>query len=109
MWQLGLVEARSGKLTAGIARLRQSLTQIEEMGFRNQLPPCLSALAEATLAAGWLLALAPLVERHGVPRTPDGRFVPCVTVGMGKLGGRELTTETRLRCRSRPATHCVPS
>jgi glutamate-ammonia-ligase adenylyltransferase len=55
-----------------------------------------TALAEATLAAGWLIALDELVERHGVPRTPEGRFVPAVVVGLGKLGGRELTTGSDL-------------
>ncbi len=56
----------------------------------------MTALGEATLAAGWLLALGPLVERHGVPRTAGGRFVPAVIVGLGKLGGRELTTGSDL-------------
>jgi glutamate-ammonia-ligase adenylyltransferase len=56
----------------------------------------MTALAEATLAAGWLLVLDALVARHGVPRTPDGRFVASAMVGMGKLGGRELTTGSDL-------------
>jgi len=56
----------------------------------------MTALAEAVLAAGGLLALEGLVERHGVPRAPDGRFVPAVLVGLGKLGGRELTTGSDL-------------
>src|SRR5262249_36198269 len=56
----------------------------------------MTALAEATLAAGMLLALGPLVERHGVPRTADGRFISAVIVGLGKLGGRELTTGSDL-------------
>jgi len=56
----------------------------------------ITALAEATLAAGWLLALDEQVERHGVPRTRDGRFIPAVIVGVGKLGGRELTTGSDL-------------
>ncbi|PYM92104.1 MAG: hypothetical protein DME08_21290 [Candidatus Rokuibacteriota bacterium] len=56
----------------------------------------MTALAEATLTAGMLLALGPLVERHGVPRTADGRFIPAVIVGLGKLGGRELTTGSDL-------------
>jgi class 3 adenylate cyclase/tetratricopeptide (TPR) repeat protein len=60
---LGLIEARSGKLTAGLARLRHSLAQIEEMGFRNHLPFCLAALAEATLAAGDHDAAQVLAER----------------------------------------------
>jgi [glutamine synthetase] adenylyltransferase / [glutamine synthetase]-adenylyl-L-tyrosine phosphorylase len=55
-----------------------------------------TALAEATLEAGWLLALGPQVERHGVPRDAGGRFIPAVVVGVGKLGGRELTTGSDL-------------
>jgi glutamate-ammonia-ligase adenylyltransferase len=56
----------------------------------------MTALAEATLEAGWLLALAAQVERHGVPRDAAGDFVPAVIVGLGKLGGRELTTGSDL-------------
>jgi glutamate-ammonia-ligase adenylyltransferase len=56
----------------------------------------MTALAEATLQAGWLMALGPQVERHGVPRDDRGRFVPAVIVGVGKLGGRELTTGSDL-------------
>ena len=56
----------------------------------------MTALAEATLAAGWLLALEPLVERYGVPRDASGRFIPSVIVGLGKLGGRELVTGSDL-------------
>jgi glutamate-ammonia-ligase adenylyltransferase len=56
----------------------------------------MTALAEAVLDAGWLLALEPLVARHGVPRAPGGTFIPAVIVGLGKLGGRELTTGSDL-------------
>jgi glutamate-ammonia-ligase adenylyltransferase len=56
----------------------------------------MTALAEAAIAAGWLLALGPLVERHGVPCSERGAFVPAVVVGLGKLGGRELTTGSDL-------------
>jgi glutamate-ammonia-ligase adenylyltransferase len=56
----------------------------------------MTTLAEATLEAGWLLALAAQVERHGVPRDATGRFIPAVIVGVGKLGGRELTTGSDL-------------
>ncbi len=56
----------------------------------------MTALAEAVLAAGWLMTLEPLVERHGAPRDDSGRFVPAVLVGMGKLGGRELVTGSDL-------------
>jgi glutamate-ammonia-ligase adenylyltransferase len=55
-----------------------------------------TALAEATLLAGWMLALDELVERHGVPRNARGAFIPAVIVGLGKLGGRELTTGSDL-------------
>ena len=56
----------------------------------------MTALAEATLAAGWLMALGAQVERCGVPRDARGRFIPAVIVGLGKLGGRELTTGSDL-------------
>jgi glutamate-ammonia-ligase adenylyltransferase len=56
----------------------------------------MTALAEAVLAAGWLLTLEPLVARHGVPRDAQGRFIPAVVVGLGKLGGRELCTGSDL-------------
>ncbi len=56
----------------------------------------MTSLAEATLTAGWLLVLTGLVERHGVPRAADGRFIPAVMVGLGKLGGRALTTGSDL-------------
>ena len=56
----------------------------------------MTSLAEATLATGWLLVLEPLVARHGIPRDDRGAFVPTVVMGMGKLGGRELTTGSDL-------------
>jgi glutamate-ammonia-ligase adenylyltransferase len=56
----------------------------------------MTELAESALAAGWLLALDRLVARHGVPRDEGGRFVPAVIVGLGKLGGREITTGSDL-------------
>jgi [glutamine synthetase] adenylyltransferase / [glutamine synthetase]-adenylyl-L-tyrosine phosphorylase len=56
----------------------------------------MTALAEATLAAGWLLAQESLIERYGAPRDASGRFIPAVVVGLGKLGGRELVTGSDL-------------
>jgi class 3 adenylate cyclase/tetratricopeptide (TPR) repeat protein len=61
--QLGLLEARSGRLAGGIARLRQAAARIEAMGFGNQLPFCLAALAEATLASGDEAGAESLAER----------------------------------------------
>ena len=56
----------------------------------------LTRLAQSTLEAGWLLALDAQVARHGVPRDGSGRFISAVIVGLGKLGGRELTTGSDL-------------
>ena len=56
----------------------------------------MTLLAEVTLEAGWGMALGAQIERRGVPRAADGRFVPAVIVGVGKLGGRELTTGSDL-------------
>ncbi len=56
----------------------------------------LTALGEAALDAAWLMALGRTVEAHGVPRDAEGRFVPAVIVGLGKFGGRELSTGSDL-------------
>jgi glutamate-ammonia-ligase adenylyltransferase len=56
----------------------------------------MTALAEATLTAGWLMAVHAQIARYGVPRDARGRFIPAVVVGLGKLGGRELTTGSDL-------------
>ncbi|HEX3177518.1 MAG TPA: hypothetical protein VHZ49_12630, partial [Methylomirabilota bacterium] len=56
----------------------------------------MTALAEATLDAGWTLAVGAQAARHGVPRDEAGAFIPAVVVGLGKLGGRELTTGSDL-------------
>ncbi|HBH00515.1 MAG TPA: hypothetical protein DDZ42_01145 [Candidatus Rokubacteria bacterium] len=84
---------RRGKQAEELAvvwRYLLDVTSIE--GYAREM----TALAEATLLAGWLLTLEPLVARHGVPRDAAGRFVPAVLVGMGKLGGRELITGSDL-------------
>jgi glutamate-ammonia-ligase adenylyltransferase len=75
---------------AVVWRYLLGVTSIE--GYAREM----TALAEAALAAGSVLALSALVERHGVPRAPDGAFIPAVVVGLGKLGGRELTTGSDL-------------
>ena len=56
----------------------------------------MTALAEAALAVAWILALGETAEIYGVPRDRRGRFVPAAIVGVGKLGGRELTTGSDL-------------
>ena len=66
------------------------MTDVE--GFSREL----TGLAEAALAVAWLLAVSADVDKHGVPRDGEGRFVPAVIVAMGKLGGRELTVGSDL-------------
>jgi glutamate-ammonia-ligase adenylyltransferase len=56
----------------------------------------MTALAEATLAVAWLLALEETVAQYGVPRDAKGRLVPAAIIGLGKFGGRELTTGSDL-------------
>ena len=56
----------------------------------------ITALAEAALAVAWLMAVSEMAERHGVPRDARGRFLDAAIVGVGKLGGRELSTGSDL-------------
>lgn len=84
---------RRGKQAEELAVVWRYLLGVTDIdGYSREM----TDLAEAVLAAGLALALGPLVERYGVPRTADGRFVPAVLVGLGKLGGRELTTGSDL-------------
>jgi glutamate-ammonia-ligase adenylyltransferase len=50
----------------------------------------LSDLADRQLQAGGLIAHRTVAERFGVVRDAAGNAVTLVTLGMGKLGGREL-------------------
>jgi glutamate-ammonia-ligase adenylyltransferase len=84
---------RRGKQAEELAVVWRYLLGVTDIdGYSREM----TDLAEAVLTAGLWLALEPLVERHGVPRTADGRFIPAVLVGLGKLGGRELTTGSDL-------------
>ena len=56
----------------------------------------MTALAEACLAAGWLMALETVAAGFGWPRREDGRPIEAVLVGLGKFGGRELSTGSDL-------------
>ena len=56
----------------------------------------MTVLAEATVRVAWLLAIGEVAEAHGVPRGPDGAFVEAALIGVGKFGGRELTTGSDL-------------
>ena len=56
----------------------------------------MTALAEAALAIAWTLALEETVAQYGVPLDAAGRLVPAAIIGLGKFGGRELTTGSDL-------------
>jgi glutamate-ammonia-ligase adenylyltransferase len=56
----------------------------------------MTALADAALSAAWLLALEETAGRFGVPRDAAGRLISAAIIGIGKFGGRELTTGSDL-------------
>ena len=56
----------------------------------------MTALAEAALAAGWLMALGETMEAFGAPRDAAGRMIAACIIGLGKFGGRELSTGSDL-------------
>jgi glutamate-ammonia-ligase adenylyltransferase len=86
-------------------RLRQ-IKQTEELGITwrmllgvtdvERFSLEMTALADAAVAAAWLMALEETAAEHGVPRDEAGRMIPAAIIGIGKLGGRELTTGSDL-------------
>ena len=56
----------------------------------------MTGLADAAVTAAWLMALEETAAACGVPRDDGGRFVAAAVVGIGKFGGRELTTGSDL-------------
>jgi glutamate-ammonia-ligase adenylyltransferase len=56
----------------------------------------MTALADAAVAAAWLMALEETAAEHGVPRDDAGTMIEAAIVGIGKYGGRELTTGSDL-------------
>jgi len=56
----------------------------------------MTELAEAALAVAWLMALEETVAAHGVPRDAAGRVISACIIGLGKFGGRELSTGSDL-------------
>jgi len=86
----------------GLRRLKQA----EELGIiwrlllgvtdADRFSREMTALAEAALAAGWLMALDEATAALGVPLDSAGRLVPASVIGLGKFGGRELSTGSDL-------------
>jgi glutamate-ammonia-ligase adenylyltransferase len=56
----------------------------------------MTALAEAALAVAWTLVLEETALSYGVPRDDSGRLITAAIIGLGKFGGRELTTGSDL-------------
>ena len=92
-------------LSERMDRLRR-LKQAEELGITwrmllgvtdaERFSREMTALAEAALAAGWLMALGETAGTFGVPRDPAGRMITACVIGLGKFGGRELSTGSDL-------------
>ena len=97
--------ARHLGLPERMDRLRR-LKQAEELGVTwrmllgvtdaDRFSREMTALAEAALATGWLIALTETAGGFGVPRDPAGRMVAACVIGLGKFGGRELSTGSDL-------------
>ncbi len=92
-------------LSERMDRLRR-LKQAEELGMTwrmflgvtdaERFSREMTALAEAALAAGWLMALGETAETFGAPRDGAGRMITACIIGLGKFGGRELSTGSDL-------------
>jgi len=92
-------------LSERMDRLRR-LKQAEELGITwrmllgatdaERFSREMTALAEAALAVGWLMALGETAETFGAPRDAAGRMITACVIGLGKFGGRELSTGSDL-------------
>ena len=71
-------------------RMLLGVTDAERFSFE------MSALADSTVAVAWLMALDEMAAELGVPRDASGRLIPAAVIGIGKFGGRELTTGSDL-------------
>ncbi len=97
--------ARHLTLSERMDRLRR-LKQAEELGMTwrmflgvtdaERFSREMTALAEAALAAAWLMALGETMEAFGAPRDAAGRMIAACIIGLGKFGGRELSTGSDL-------------
>ena len=102
---LGPALGRHLTLSERMDRLRR-LKQAEELGMTwrmflgvtdaERFSREMTALAEAALAAGWLMALGETAETFGAPRDAAGRMIAACIIGLGKFGGRELSTGSDL-------------
>jgi [glutamine synthetase] adenylyltransferase / [glutamine synthetase]-adenylyl-L-tyrosine phosphorylase len=56
----------------------------------------MTALADAAVAVAWLMAFEETAAQYGAPRDEAGRVIPAAIIGLGKFGGRELSTGSDL-------------
>ncbi|PWU22240.1 MAG: bifunctional [glutamate--ammonia ligase]-adenylyl-L-tyrosine phosphorylase/[glutamate--ammonia-ligase] adenylyltransferase, partial [Candidatus Rokuibacteriota bacterium] len=56
----------------------------------------MTALADTVLGAAWIMAFETAAQHYGVPRDETGAIIPAAIVGIGKYGGRELSTGSDL-------------
>ncbi|MGB1133839.1 MAG: hypothetical protein ACPG4O_07400 [bacterium] len=62
----------------------------------NQARQGLTILAEIVLQKAHEICFRDLIQRHGIPRDENGESAKFSIVGMGKLGGKELTYHSDL-------------
>ena len=71
-------------------RMLLAVTRVERFSLE------MTALADTSLAGAWLMALQETASRFGAPRDGSGRMIPAGIIGIGKFGGRELSTGSDL-------------
>ncbi len=86
-------------------RLRQ-IKQTEELGITwrmlrgvtdaERFSLEMTRLADSAVACAWIMAIEETMAEAGVPRDDAGRMIPAAIIGIGKFGGRELTTGSDL-------------
>jgi len=102
-----MAEALAGTGADGEAALKRRLRRLRQRvlfrtmardlaGAADLAEVCgaMSDLAEQTIACALGWAQAQLAAEFGAPRGADGRELPLLVVGMGKLGGRELNVSS---------------
>jgi glutamate-ammonia-ligase adenylyltransferase len=74
--------------------LRTAARDIAGLAPLEEVTSAFSDLAEICIHTGQHFYTAELAARHGQPLNPDGSPMELVTIGMGKLGGRELNVSS---------------
>jgi glutamate-ammonia-ligase adenylyltransferase len=57
----------------------------------------LAALADAVIAGGLQFVFGRLVERRGLPQRPDGSVPEVTVIGLGNLGGQEMSYSSSIQ------------